>query len=241
MSLTLRNPHSVLAALAARPLDVLEVQLAPGKPSEAWGEVAEAARQHQIPVRTAMSSGPAPRGEKSQRQSQAIAFVRERPSVAAEELWTEPAAGQLWLALDCLQDPHNVGAIVRTAAFFGVRGLLLTRDRSAPLSGTVYDVASGGMEAIPVCVVSNLASTLKQAKEAGLWILGSSEHASRGYTEIPRDRPWLLVIGNEEQGLRRLTLDLCDDLCGIPAQGAVTSLNASVAAGILIASLGRAP
>lgn len=243
MSLSLKNPHSVLAALASRPHDVLEVRLLPHRPSDAWGQVAEQARAAGIPVRTEMADPAANRGSKfakHERTSAASATVRERTEFPVEQQWTnlEPPFG-VWLALDCLQDPHNVGAIFRSAAFFGIRGVILTKDRSAPLTGTVYDVASGGMESVPFTQVSNLASTLKAAKAAGLWILGSSEHAPRDVQEIPRDRPWLVVIGNEEQGLRRLTLDLCDDVCRITPKGDVGSLNASVAAGVMMALLTR--
>ncbi len=241
MTLTLRNPHSVAAALATRPLDVLEIHLPPGRPSEGWQPVVDAARAQGIPLRTELSpsQGRSRGSEKSERTGATSALVRERASTALEELWNcAPLAnGDVWLALDCLQDPHNVGAIFRTAAFFGIRGIVLTRDRSAPMSATVYDVAAGGVEAVPFAQVSNLAASLKLAKEAGLWLLGSSEHATKDIREIPHDRPWLLVIGNEEQGLRRLTLDLCDEVCRITPRGAVGSLNASVASGVLMAGL----
>ena len=143
----------------------------------------------------------------------------------------------MWLALDCLQDPHNVGAILRTAAFFGIQGVLMTVDRSAPLSATVYDVAAGGVEYIPISIQTNLARAFEIAKECGLWVLGSSEHADTPLDEVPRDRPWLLVIGNEAKGIRRLTGDHCDTVCLIPRRGPLDSLNASVAAGILMATL----
>lgn len=248
MSLSLRNPHSVLAALEVRPDDVLEVRLPPRQAAPSWLAIAEQARGRGIPIRTELQPAEGRRGErgpKSERLGLSSAVVRERPGVPLESLWPADAvqAGGLWLALDCLQDPHNVGAIFRTAAFFGVRGVVLTRDRSAPLTATVYDVASGGLEHVPFSQPGNLAQTLTHAKDAGLWILGSSEHAPKSVGDIPRDRAWLLVIGNEEQGLRRLTLDSCDEICGIPPRGPLTSLNASVAAGVLIASLtgGLAP
>jgi 23S rRNA (guanosine2251-2'-O)-methyltransferase len=130
-----------------------------------------------------------------------------------------------------------VGAIFRTAAFFGVQGVLLTQERSAPLTSTVYDVASGGMESIPFAVEVNLQRAFEKAKDAGLWILGTSEHAQEDFSTIKRDRPWLLVIGNEEKGMRRLTEEACDVLCKITPAGNVTSLNASVAAAIFISKL----
>jgi 23S rRNA (guanosine2251-2'-O)-methyltransferase len=238
--LLLRNPHSVLAAIRARPADVLEVRLPPQKPSGTWQEVADLARKAGVSVRTQLAARGAS-GTKYERQGAACAEVRELPGVPVENLWqglSEHPRG-LWLALDCLQDPHNVGAIFRTAAFFGVRGILLTRDRSAPMSGTVYDVASGGVESVPFAVATNLAQALQQAKQAGLWLLGSSERASRNVLDVPRDRAWVLIVGNEEHGLRRLTLEACDEHCGIPALGSVASLNAAVAAGVLVAALTR--
>lgn len=169
------------------------------------------------------------------------ASVRERPDVLLEELFADAATRAkgrgLWLALDNLQDPHNVGAIFRTAAFFGVQGIVVTKDRSAPLSGVAYDVAAGGLEHVPFAIVPNLARAVAVAKESGLWVLGTSEHATEDVTQIDRGRPWLLIVGNEEKGMRRLTAEHCDSVCGILPRGEVTSLNVSVATGILIATL----
>jgi 23S rRNA (guanosine2251-2'-O)-methyltransferase len=167
--------------------------------------------------------------------------VKEKTAVSAEELFAhakDRADGKgLWLALDSLQDPHNVGAIFRTAAFFGVQGIMLTQERSAPLSAAAYDVASGGLEYVPFTLQTNLQRGFEVAKEAGLWILGTSEHSPDSLSSIQKDRPWLLVLGNEEHGMRRLTQEACDLLCKIPPAGRVTSLNVSVAAGIAISAL----
>jgi 23S rRNA (guanosine2251-2'-O)-methyltransferase len=143
----------------------------------------------------------------------------------------------LWLALDQLQDPHNVGAVFRTAAFFGVRGIVVTRDRSAPLSAAVYDVGSGGLEYVPFSVQTNLARAIEAAKQSGVWVLGTSERAGKDVSQIDRDRRWLLVVGNEERGLRRLTLDHCDEVCRLTPRGPIGSLNVSVATGVLVAAL----
>jgi 23S rRNA (guanosine2251-2'-O)-methyltransferase len=144
----------------------------------------------------------------------------------------------LWLAFDQLQDPHNVGSIFRTAAFFGVRGIIMTQDRSAALTSTVYDVSSGGVEDVPFAVVPNLQRAFEVSKDHDLWILGTSEHAKQSWNTVPKDRNWLLVMGNEEKGMRRLTAETCDMVCQIPPSGnGVSSLNVSVAAGILISKL----
>lgn len=251
MSLILRNPHSVLATLQTRPQDVIQITLSPKASTEAWERVAKTAREQRIPVSSSSSGGvsgvkpqrPARGGamEESPRMGLAEATIRERPSLSLEELFRDApsrAEGRgLWLALDTLTDPHNVGAIFRSAAFFGVQGIIMTQDRSAPLTATVYDVASGGVEFVPFVIQTNLQRAFEVAKESGLWILGTSEHANDSHVSIQRDRPWLLVLGNEEKGMRRLTEESCDLLCRIAGRGSVTSLNVSVAAGVLISQL----
>lgn len=244
MTLALRNPHAVLAAFESRPADVFSVRLPGGRAPGGWERVAAQAQQFGTPVVDSERADPR-RREREGGRAGPEASVKERAPIALDALYSRgrdsnTAGGGLWLALDSLQDPHNVGSIFRSAAFFGVRGIVMTSDRAAPLSAVVYDVASGGVEAVPFAVETNLRRALEAAKAAGLWILGSSEHAERSVEDIPRDRPWLLVVGNEEDGLRRLTLETCDEVCQIAPKGeAVTSLNVSVATGILIATLSR--
>lgn len=247
MALQLKNPHSVLAALETRPHDVVEVRLQTHKAPAAWEDVARLADQHRVPVRRGAGQRaegrrtPKTQAAKAGRTGAGEATVKERGGVPLEQLFAGAAESDdrpgLWLALDQLQDPHNAGAVFRSAAFFGVRGIVVTRDQSAPLNVTVYDVASGGLEYVPFSIQPNLSRALDAAKEAGLWVLGSSEHAAEDVRDIDRGRPWLLVLGNEERGLRRLTQEKCDHICRLTPRGQVTSLNVSVAAGILIAAL----
>ncbi len=235
--LALRNPHAVLAAFASRPRDVAEVRLPGGRAQGAWERVAAEAKRHGRPIVTIERDDR--RGPGGGR-SGAEALVREREPAALEALFGGERSRGLWLALDGVQDPHNAGAIFRAAAFFGVHGVILTADRSVGLTAVVYDVASGGVEAVPHAMETNLRRALQAAKDAGVWVLGSSEHATRDVAEVPTDRPWLLVLGNEESGLRRLTLETCDEVCRITPKGTeVTSLNVGVAAGILMAALTR--
>jgi 23S rRNA (guanosine2251-2'-O)-methyltransferase len=238
MSLILRNPHSVIAALQTRPEDVFEVRLAPGTPSPAWSTVAEMSRPHGITIRTNLTAADNRSQGKSERAGTSVALVRERNDRLVDELFVDapPIAG-LWLALEQLQDPHNVGAIFRTAAFFGVRGIILTRDRSAPLSATVYDVASGGLEFVPFAIVPSLSRAIELAHQAGVVVTGTSERASNELQLAAQDRPRLLIFGNEEHGLRRVTSESCDELLRLPSQGPIESLNVSVAAGIFMAKL----
>ena len=173
MSLVLKNPHSVLAALVKRPGDVVDIRLPAGKPSPTWAEVVELAKQHEVPIRTNLAEEPKRQSNdnKSERMGSAQATVRERNGLLIEELFADAANKPgLWLALDCLQDPHNVGAIFRTASFFGINGIIMTRDRSAPLTATVYDVAAGGLEYVPFGEPTNIARAMNIAKSAGVWL-----------------------------------------------------------------------
>lgn len=241
MKLQVKNPHSVLATLKSRPKSVHNVVVS-GYPGEAWEEVIGEAKRLSIPVQSGQGQPKKPsRHEPADgRVSATHANIEEKPAISLAELFgtdIDPNQFSLWLALDCVQDPHNVGAIFRTAAFFGVRGILLTQERSAPMSSTVYDVASGGVELVSYSIEVNLQRALDAAKEAGIWILGSSERAQDPIEKIPRDRPWLLVLGSEEKGMRRLTEEACDMTCRLTALGKLQSLNVSVAAGALLASL----
>jgi len=239
-SLKLTNPHSVLSALDTRPDDVLEVH-ASARSNEGWQRVIDAARGLRIPIREPLDREHGGRrfNKDGGRAGTTFAVVRERPGISLKELFSPTVSRGVWLALDQLQDPHNVGAVFRTAAFFGVQGIMLTVDRSAPLSPTVYDVASGGVEHVPFTLQTNLARGIDVAKEHDMWVLGTSEHSEHDLASIDCDRRWLVVIGNEEKGLRRLTQERCDQICQIPCAGQVTSLNVSVAAGILMATLSR--
>lgn len=250
-TVTLKNPHSILAVLDTRPAEVIEVQLPQSRGGKAWDAVREQAAAADVPIVRSESGARRQRGRrgsqtaKAGREGGGRAEIREpqpcdlHALFAGAEDATHPG---LWLALDCIQDPHNVGAIFRSAAFFGVAGILMTADRSAPLSSVACDTAAGGVEYVPFALETNLSRSLEAAKQAGVWVLGTSEHAELEVQQIERDRSWLLVIGNEGQGLRRLTEEHCDAVCRISPRGRVTSLNASVAAGILIATLsGVAP
>ncbi len=241
-TLKLTNPHSVLAALTHRPLDVLEVRASQARSNEAWKQVIDKAGDYGIPVREPEVQALGNRGksrDEGGRAGNTFAVVKEIHPTDIKELFASEKSRGLWLAFDQLQDPHNVGAVFRTAAFFGVEGIVMTQDKSAPLTATAYDVASGGIETVRYTMQTNLARAIEIAQKSDMWVLGSSEHASDDIQNIDKNRKWLLVIGNEEKGLRRLTLEKCDMTCQIPPMGEVTSLNVSVAAGIMMATLKR--
>lgn len=243
----LKNPHSILAALETRPGDVDSVRFPLGDAGEVWARIKTIASKNSVRMEESgfgkkpdsKGSRPVAPQDQAGREAMGEARVRERPPLSLEEvLDNAPGEGYgLWLALDQVQDPQNLGSIFRTAAFFGVRGVLLCQDRAAALTPVVYDVACGGVEHIPFAQVANLQRAIERAKEREMWVLGTSEHAKDSLFAQTKDRHWLLMLGNEEKGLRRLTLERCDLLCSIPCQGDVTSLNVSVAAGIAISRL----
>ena len=137
------------------------------------------------------------------------------------------------LLLDELQDPQNVGAILRTANIAGVHGVLMTKRRSCPLTGAVAKVAAGAVEHTPVALIGNVAQTLESLKKRGLWVIGADMNGADNYFAANLTGPIVLVIGSEGQGLGRLVKEKCDVLVKIPMLGQLTSLNASVACGIL--------
>jgi 23S rRNA (guanosine2251-2'-O)-methyltransferase len=138
------------------------------------------------------------------------------------------------LVLDGVQDPHNLGACLRTADACGALAVMIPKDRAVQLNATVRKVAAGAAETTPLAVVTNLARALRLLKEAGLWIVGADAEAPKLAHETELAGPIALVMGAEGAGLRQLTRETCDFLVRLPQQGAVESLNVSVAAGMLL-------
>ncbi|MBE0468780.1 MAG: 23S rRNA (guanosine(2251)-2'-O)-methyltransferase RlmB [Methyloprofundus sp.] len=139
-----------------------------------------------------------------------------------------------WLILDHIQDPHNLGACLRTADAAGVQGVIVTKDQAVGITPTVCKVASGAAETVPVYQVTNMSRTIAWLKEQGIWVVGAAGEAEKTIYETDVNMPIALVMGAEEKGMRRLTREQCDFLVKIPMQGSVDSLNVSVAAGVLI-------
>lgn len=140
----------------------------------------------------------------------------------------------LILILDEIQDPHNVGAILRSAECSGVNGVILTKHNSATITSTVTKTSAGATEHLKICQVNNLSQTIDELKEKGLWIVGSSLENAKNYTEVDYKIPIALIVGNEEKGIRKLTASKCDFLVKIHMSGKIQSLNVSVATGILL-------
>ena len=143
----------------------------------------------------------------------------------------EPA---LLLLLDGVQDPHNLGACLRTANACGVQAVVVPRDRAAGLTSTVRKVAAGAAELVPLVTVTNLARCMRLLKERDIWLIGADAQAERGTFEAELKGAIGIVMGGEGAGLRRLTREACDLLVRLPMHGAVESLNVSVATGMML-------
>ena len=145
----------------------------------------------------------------------------------------------LILILDHLQDPHNLGACLRTAECAGVDAVILPKHSACPVNQTVIKVASGAVEFLKIVLVSNLVAALETLKKNGFWVYGASEHAEADLYQTDFCGRAVLVIGNEAQGVKRLVAEACDLLVRIPSQGEVQSLNASVATGVCLFEIRR--
>ncbi len=140
----------------------------------------------------------------------------------------------LVVLLDGVEDPHNLGAVIRSAEAAGAHGVIIPRDRAVGVTPMVEKAAAGGASYLPVARVTNIARTMEALKAHGLWLFGATGQAGQEYTGANLTGPSALVLGSEGKGLRRLTQEKCDFLIRIPMHGKVSSLNVSVAAGILL-------
>lgn len=146
----------------------------------------------------------------------------------------EQGEAPFFIILDELEDPHNLGSIMRTADAVGAHGIIIPKRRSVSLTATVAKASTGAIEYVPVARVTNLARTVDELKERGVWIFGTDAKGTQDYRQIDGVIPLALIIGSEGKGISRLLRDKCDVLVRLPMIGHVTSLNASVAASLLM-------
>jgi 23S rRNA (guanosine2251-2'-O)-methyltransferase len=232
---TIYGLHAVRVLLARHPERVLTVRLAQQRDDPRAREIEKLARQAERPLeRVDMHA--------LRQQLGDVAHQGVAAEISALPPWSEhellealqTASAPVLLALDGVQDPHNLGACLRTADACGVLALIVPRDRAAQLTPTVRKVAVGAAETTPVVAVTNLVRTLKLLKDGGLWIIGADAAATRPARQVDLKGPVVLVLGAEGSGLRHLTRQNCDFLVSLPQRGAVESLNVSVAAGMLL-------
>ena len=146
---------------------------------------------------------------------------------------TLPASAECRSAKDGIEDPHNLGAVIRTAEASGVSGVIVPERHSAPLSATVAKASAGALAYVPVIRVGNVATTLNELKKRGVWVVGVDEEGEKLWTDFDYTSPVALVFGGEHRGLRRLVREHCDVVVRLPMLGNVGSLNVSVTAGVV--------
>ena len=168
-----------------------------------------------------------------------VALVEEATDYSVEELVRGARAVPLIVVLDGVEDPHNLGAILRAADGAGVDGIVVQSRRAAALGGTAAKASAGAVAHAKIATVVNIARALDELKEAGVWIVGLADEAPTPYDQIDFKGPTAIVVGAEGAGLRRLVRERCDFLAAIPMLGHVQSLNVSVAAGITLFEAAR--
>jgi len=232
---TIYGMHAVRIMLERHPDRVLAVRLAEQRDDPRARAIEELARRHQRPVQRVDAHSL--RQQLGDVAHQGVAAeITPLPPWSEDELVAalQAVRAPLLLALDGVQDPHNLGACLRTADACGALAVIVPRDRAAQLTPTVRKVAAGAAETTPVVAVTNLVRSLKLLKKAGLWIVGADAGAAEPARAVDLRGPIVLVLGAEGTGLRHLTRQNCDFLVSLPQRGAVESLNVSVAAAMLL-------
>lgn len=158
--------------------------------------------------------------------------------VEIEDILTRQTATDVIIVLDGIEDPHNLGAIIRTAEVVGAKGVVIPKRRSVLLTDTVAKASAGAVLHMPVARVSNLVQTIEKLKEKGYWVVGA-DMAGKGIWQSDLKRPLVVVVGAEGKGISRLLKERCDFLVGIPVNGKISSLNASVATGVILYEISR--
>lgn len=224
--------HTVREALeSGRALE--RVIIAHGRHGERVQEIIELARRRGIPVRFESREHVDRLAETAHHQG-LVALAAAKRSISLEDLIEQARRPGLLVLLDGVEDPRNLGAIVRTALAAGADGLVIPERRAAGLSETVAQTSAGALEHLPVAQVTNLASSMEQLKAAGYWLIGLDERSEQPYTAADYAGQVALVVGGEGKGLRELTRKRCDSVVSIPTTGPVRSLNVSVAAGVAL-------
>jgi 23S rRNA (guanosine2251-2'-O)-methyltransferase len=163
-----------------------------------------------------------------------VAFVRERKFLALEDLLQSPSPNRFFLALDGVEDPHNLGALLRSADGAGIDGVILPERRSAPLSAVTAKTSAGASEHVRIAQVVNITRALEAMKKQNIWIVGLDERGTPDYTDFDFRQDVCLVLGSEGSGLHDLVKRTCDHLLRIPMSGSVSSLNVSVAGAVVM-------
>ena len=241
MSRFVYGVNPVLEALKAHPRDVVRVLVergSEGRASQGADRVAEAAAQAGVRVEDV------PRGDLAHRSRSGVhqgvgAELSEFRYAELEEVLDVIEGAAFLLVLDGVTDPHNLGALVRSAHALGAQGVVLPKDRAAGLTPAAFKAAAGALEHCPVARVTNLARTIDRLKERGLWTVALAADGDRDLADLDLTAPTALVLGSEGSGVRPLVRKTCDHVARIPMAGKVGSLNVSAAGAVAMYEVAR--
>lgn len=232
--------HAVSARLERRPDSIVELFASSARRDERLARLQALADQQGVDVQLVDAGRLAALAQSDDHQG-IVALVESAGDAGVEADFDAVLAESLrrsrpplFLLLDQIQDPHNLGACIRSADAFGADAVVLPRHGSAPLSAVALKAASGATETTPVCYVNNLVQCIEALQKAGIWVLGAEMETDATLFNTRLDGPLAWVLGNEGKGLRRLTRERCDALVAIPMVGAVESLNVSVASAVCL-------
>lgn len=233
--------HPVLEGLLNEPERFSEIILQQDKRGEKIEEIIRIARTQKIKLTFTSSLKLSGEGSGRVRHQGVVARISETSLLPFDAMVTkleekiESGEPCRVMVLDSLQDPHNIGAIIRSSLASGAVGVIVTRERSAPLGGTAAKSSAGAISHIDICQVTNLVTALKKLKEIGFWVFGTVKDADAvSLYDADLTVPTALVVGSEGKGVRPLVKKECDILLSIPMEGDLDSLNSSVAAGVVL-------
>ena len=223
--------HAVEEALKSDPSRIERICVQRGQKNPRIQQLVDTSRENHIQISFEDKSW-LDRKSEGQRHQGILCYFSEIPSLSIEDLITQAASPGLMLVLDGIEDPHNLGAILRSAEVSGADGVILPQRRSAGLSATTVKSSAGAASHVKVARAGNTVAAIELLKEHGYWILGLASEAGTRLWEADLSIPIALVLGNEGSGLHRLVKERCDFLFSIPVRGRISSHNVSVAAGI---------
>ena len=228
--------HTVREALEAGG-NFDRIVIAKGRQDSRIEEIVQLARQREIPVRFEDRAN-LDRLANSRDHQGVVAIAAARAPATLDDILARANSSKdqrgLIVLLDGVEDPHNLGAIIRTTLAAGAHGIVIPERRAAGLTDTVARASAGALSHLPIAKVTNLARTMEELKEAGYWLVGLDEHAGKSYTQVDYTSPTGIIMGGEGNGLHELTRKRCDFVVSLPTTGPVKSLNVSVAAGVVL-------
>lgn len=228
--------HAVEAALTKSPKNIMQIFLQENRHDKRMQKILSLLKKSNIALHF-VSAHELENLIGEKRHQGVVAQIQELKKYTEnylDELLSDLAEPVFLLILDGVQDPHNLGACLRTADAAGVHAVIAPKDRSVGLTPTVYKVASGAAETTPFIQVTNLARTMRKLKDRGIWLMGAAGEARESLFTADLSGSVAIVMGAEGKGMRRLTKEHCDQLLHIPMSGSVSSLNVSVATGIFL-------